>query len=50
MDMSATGLLLNQITTLCEVVTDLQGRLGVKQRVMTKDWEGEIDPIWPLSD
>ena len=37
-------------TPLYEVVTDLQGRLGVKQGVMTKDWEGEIDPIWPLND
>ncbi len=37
-------------TPLYEVVTDLQGRLGVKQGLMTQDWEGEVDPIWPLSD
>jgi hypothetical protein len=37
-------------TPLYEVVTDLQGRLGVKQGLMAKDWEGDIDPLWPLSD
>lgn len=37
-------------TPLYEVATDLQGRLGVKQGLMTQDWEGEVDPIWPLSD
>lgn len=36
-------------TPLYEVVTDLQGRLGVKQGLMTQDWEGEVDPIWPLN-
>jgi hypothetical protein len=37
-------------TALYEVATDLQGRLGVKQGVMAQDWEGEIDPLWPLKD
>lgn len=33
-------------TPLYAVVTDLQGRLGVKQGKMLKDWEGEVDPEW----
>lgn len=34
-------------TPLYDVVTDLEGRLGVKQGLMLKDWEGEVDPEWP---
>ena len=32
---------------LYKVVTDMQMRLAVKQGVATKDWDGEIDPVWP---
>lgn len=32
---------------LYEVVTDMQMRLAVKQGVAIKDWDGEIDPVWP---
>jgi hypothetical protein len=34
-------------TPLYEVATDLQFRLAVKQGVCEKDWEGEVDPVWP---
>jgi len=34
-------------TPLYEVATDLQFRLGVKQGLFEKDWEGEVDPVWP---
>ncbi len=37
-------------TPLYDVVTDLQGRLGVKQGLLIKDWVGEVDPEWPLND
>ncbi len=29
-----------------DIVTDLQARLGVKQGLLAKDWEGEVDPSW----
>lgn len=35
-------------TPLYGVVTDLQARLGVKQGCLAKDWDGPIDPEWPL--
>lgn len=31
-------------TPLYDVLTDLQFRLGTKQGLFEKDWEGEIDP------
>ena len=37
-------------TPLYDITTDLQGRLGVKQGLLSKDWEGDIDPLWPLTD
>ena len=33
-----------------EVLADLQSRLGVKQECFAKDWEGDIDPMWPLTE
>ncbi len=35
---------------LFRVLTDLKYRLGVKQNYYTKDWEGDIDPEWPLTE
>lgn len=29
-----------------DIVTDLQARLGVKQGLLAKDWDGEVDPSW----
>ncbi len=37
-------------TTLYEAVTDLQFRLGVKQGHFSKDWEGDVEPIWPIKE
>lgn len=33
---------------LYAVATDLQFRLAVKQGVVLQDWDGPIDPVWPL--
>lgn len=35
-------------TPLYAVATDLQFRLAVKQGHLLKDWDGPIDPDWPL--
>ena len=37
-------------TPLYDVATDLQFRLGTKQGHFKKDWDGEVDPEWPLND
>ena len=37
-------------TPLYEAVTDLQFRLGVKQGHFNKDWEGDIEPVWPTKE
>lgn len=29
-----------------DIATDLQARFGVKQGLLVKDWEGEVDPLW----
>lgn len=33
-------------TPLYEAATDLQFRLGVRQGLFKKDWDGEVDPTW----
>jgi len=35
-------------TPLYDVATDLEFRLGVKRGHYTKDWDGPVDPVWPL--
>jgi hypothetical protein len=37
-------------TPLYETVTDLQFRLGVKQGHFSKDWEGDVEPVWPTKE
>ena len=37
-------------TPLYAVASDLQARLLAKQELALKDWEGDIDPEWPLTE
>ncbi len=37
-------------TSLYAVVNDLPARLLAKQELALKDWEGDIDPEWPLTE
>jgi hypothetical protein len=37
-------------TPIYAAATDFRARLGANQKLTLKDWEGDIDPEWPLTE